>query len=55
MPTQTISASVDIAVPVAKVYAHVADLPRHVEWNHQPRVTDAADGGTPAGREPVRD
>ena len=38
MPTQTISASVDIAVPVAKVYAHVADLPRHVEWNLQPRV-----------------
>ena len=28
MPTQTISASVDIAVPVAKVYAYVADLPQ---------------------------
>ena len=55
MPTQAISASVDIAVPVAKVYAYVADLPRHVRVESSASRHDAADGGTPAGREPVRD
>jgi uncharacterized protein YndB with AHSA1/START domain len=48
VPKETLEASVDIDVPIEKVYDYVADFRRHIEWNEQPQRITPLQKGSPA-------
>lgn len=50
MASVSYETSVNIKAPVDAVYGYVADFPRHVEWNHQPKkITPLTDGPVRVG------
>ena len=46
MSNASFSVTETINAPAANVYAYVADLPRHIEWNNQPIEMERLTNGT---------
>ena len=48
MALRTLEASTEIKAPIERVYAYVADFPRHIEWNARPEAMKALTEGPAA-------